>query len=830
MKNLHLVCNAHLDPVWLWEIEEGLAETLSTFRVAANFCEEFEGFVFNHNESLLYKWIEEYDPPLFKRIQKLVSEGRWHIMGGWYLQPDCNMPSGESFVRQILAGKKYFMDKFGAEPRTAINFDAFGHTRGLVEILKKAGYTSYIFCRPEADMLELPGEDFMWEGFCGSRIAMHRAYNSYESHRGEADEKIRGWMETHKDKETGLVLWGIGNHGGGPSRIDYMRINGLSEYNDEWNLVHSTPEAYFDELVEKGADLPVYSGILNPRYTGCYTSQIRIKQLHRQLESDFFKTEKMAVHAYANGLMEYPAERFEKALEDLMLIEFHDILPGSSIPTVETYSMNLAGHALEELRQIRTKAFISLCSGLEKAEEGTIPIIIYNPHPYDVEDIFECEYQLPDQNKNREVFANPVVSKDGVMIPSQVEHEASNFNVDWRKKSVFRGVLKANSVNRFDVSIELIKEKPHVRLHETQGKFVFRNDDMEVWVSKDSGTITKYEVNGHDFIKGRAFLPLVIKDDENSWAHKEKSFNRVEGVFEVMSDEDGSRFSGILDGDIESVRVIEEGPVRTIFESVMKYKNSFIAQNYLLPAKGSKITVRTKVYWNEKMKMLKMSIPTTFERVSFIGQTAYGHEELIANGDEMVSHKWNVVTDGEKALSVVNSGTYGSNCVDGDMRITMMRSPGYSAGKSDFSVRNSYTMPQDRFSPYIDQGEHDYEFVLNAGDADDRISKVEREAMLLNEKPMALSFFPTGVGEIPRRLVRLIQGNIEIAATKLSDDGRSIVLRIFNQNKEPEKAVLEVPLFNKNIDVELKGMEFRTFMIDLESGEIDEADLMERKL
>jgi len=104
-KKVFLVCNAHLDPVWLWQWQEGLAETISTFRTAARFCEEFDGFVFNHNESLLYEWIEKHAPPLFRKIQKLVRQKRWNIMGGWYLQPDCNMPAGESFVRQILAGK-----------------------------------------------------------------------------------------------------------------------------------------------------------------------------------------------------------------------------------------------------------------------------------------------------------------------------------------------------------------------------------------------------------------------------------------------------------------------------------------------------------------------------------------------------------------------------------------------------------------------------------------------------------------------------------------------------------------------------------------------------
>ena len=283
-KNLHLICNAHIDPVWLWEIEEGVAETLSTFRVAADFCEDYKGFVFCHNEAMLYEWVEENDPALFGRIQKLVKKGKWHVMGGWYLQPDCNLPAGESFVRQILAGKYYFLEKFGVEPKTVINFDAFGHTRGLVDIMKHAGYDSYIFCRPEPDMLDLPAEDFNWVGFDGSKIACHRAYNSYESHRGEADEKIKGWMEKNRGKSVGLVLWGIGDHGGGPSRIDYEKIEALGKAEKEFKLIHSTPEAYFEEL-QKTEALPDYDGLMNPRYTGCYTTQMRIKKLHRRLRT-----------------------------------------------------------------------------------------------------------------------------------------------------------------------------------------------------------------------------------------------------------------------------------------------------------------------------------------------------------------------------------------------------------------------------------------------------------------------------------------------------------------------------------------------------------------
>ncbi len=215
-----LICNAHLDPVWLWEWQEGAAEAISTFRVAAELAEKDGAFIFNHNEVTLYKWVQEYEPSLFKRIQKLVKVGRWQIMGGWYLQPDCNMPSGESFVRQILMGRAYFKEYFGVVPTTAINFDPFGHTRGLVQILAKSGYDSYLFGRPVPEFLDLPGEDFTWVGYDGSTVMARRFAGWYNTPLGKAAEAISERIDDAPDKHVLAVLWGVGNHGGGPSRGD----------------------------------------------------------------------------------------------------------------------------------------------------------------------------------------------------------------------------------------------------------------------------------------------------------------------------------------------------------------------------------------------------------------------------------------------------------------------------------------------------------------------------------------------------------------------------------------------------------------------------------
>ena len=832
MKNLHLICNAHIDPVWMWEVEEGVAETLSTFRVAADFCENYDGFIFCHNEAMLYEWVEKSDPDLFKRIQKLVKAKKWHIMGGWYIQPDCNIPSGESFVRQILAGKYYFMDKFGVEPKTAINFDAFGHSRGLVDIMKKAGYDSYIFCRPEPDMLDLPGEQFNWVGFDGSKIMCSRAYNSYESHRGEADEKIKGWMEKNRGAKVGMVLWGIGNHGGGPSRVDMEKISALAKSETEFSLIHSTPEKYFSEL-KSVETLPDYSGLMNPRYTGCYTTMIRIKKIHRQLENELYLTEKMAAHAKMAGVYAYPSEAIAKATKDLLWLEFHDIIPGSSVEPVGKYAENLAGHGLNELRMEKIRAFIALCSDKKKAADGEIPVFVYNPHPFEVKKTVEVEFNLPDQNKNRDLYSVPHVYQNGKEIPSQREHEMSNFNVDWRVKTVFDATLPAGSMSRYDIKIELC-ENPAPPVQPDGDAFIFDNGEMRVEINMKTGLVDGYSVGGKEVLFKNALKSLAIADDENSWAHKERSFRNVKGEFQLMSAEAAAKFSGIIDGSTPpAVRVIEDGAIRTIVEALFEYGHSFIARRYVLPKKGTSFTVREKVFWNEKMTMLKLSFPTLSDG-KFVGQTAYGSEDLLSNGEEMVSQKWNVIASGKTALSVINDCTYGSDYDGSEYRVTLLRSPGYSAGKSDFSVRKPYIMEQDRFSPFIDQGEHDYAFVINGGDAETRLCKVEREASVFSEEPPALSFFPIGCDAEKENTIKpfalLSDDVITLAVFKKAEKSEKSVIRLFNPTADTRTTTLSLPSIDFSKYFTLGKYEIKTVIIDTKTKQVAEADLMERKI
>ena len=397
-RKLYLICNAHIDPVWLWNWQEGLAETLSTFRAAARFCEEFGDFVFCHNEALLYQWVEDHDPALFRHIQKLVAAKRWHIMGGWYLQPDCNIPSGESLVRQILTGKRYFLEKFQVEPTVGVNLDSFGHSRGLVQILKKSGYRGYLFCRPGEGTWPRKDPDFVWVGFDGSEILCHRPPDHYNSESGKAAVKVTKWLDANPERPVGMLLWGIGDHGGGPSRADLVQIAGLQGQVAHCSIEHATPEEYFDDLQARSDRLDRVASGLNPWGVGCYTSMARVKRKHRQLESALFMTERMAVNALLQLGAAYPQAELRRATRELLFCEFHDALGGTSIAEVEEALLQKMACGLEILDQVRACQFLKFLSGQPQAAGSEFPIFVYNTHPHDGEVTVVCEFQPQEPN------------------------------------------------------------------------------------------------------------------------------------------------------------------------------------------------------------------------------------------------------------------------------------------------------------------------------------------------------------------------------------------------------------------------------------------------
>lgn len=828
-KTLNLICNAHLDPVWLWEWEEGAGATLSTFRTAAQFCEDYDEFVFNHNEAVLYKWVEMYEPELFSRIQQLVKKRKWHVLGGWYLQPDCNMPSGESFVRQILIGKLYFKNKFGVEPKTAMNFDPFGHTRGLVQILKKAGYTSYLFCRPDAKHLTLPADDFIWVGYDGSEILAHRAQYHYNSERGKARQRVEQWIQENPEQNPGMLLWGIGNHGGGASREDLEQLRELCAEQSGWDIRHARPEDYFETISPKADELVRCAHDLNPWAVGCYTTMACVKQRHRHLENTYFLTEKMVSHAMLNGLMDYPRDELHQSLEDLLFCEFHDILPGSSIPEVEAHTLQRMDHALEILSRLKARAFFALAKGEKAAEEGEFPIFIYNPHPYPMEEIVSCEFQPQEPNFNPEIFWLPEMrNDDGKIIPHQLEKESSNITAEQRKKVVFRAEIKPSRMNRFSCFLKEVKPAPKSEKRR-KGPLVFKSDKAELTINDQTGLLESYRVNGLNFLNPDSFSSLVVEDYPDPWGMKVRSFRNVLGSFTLMSEKEAARFAGVSGSRLSPVRIIEDGPVRTVVEALFKYNHSSICQRFKIPKQGSEFEVEARVFWAEKDRMLKLSVPTLFPQGICKGQVAYGVEEFSRKGEELVAQKWvGVVSSDQKyALTIINSGTHGFDFDSGELRLSLLRSAAYAAHPVE---ERKPLVPQDRFEPRIDQGERIFRFWVNGGKAPERLSQVDRDALVKNESPMMLSCFPPGTGEKALPSISVDDDAVQVTAVKKAEENNWLLIRFFEPTGKKRKTNVSVPCLSITFDVSLKAFEIKTIAVDLASNEIFEVDLIERKL
>jgi len=774
MKKIHLLCNAHLDPIWLWARNEGIAEAISTFRVAADFCEKYDNFIFNHNESVLYEWVEENEPELFKKIQELVKKGKWRIMGGWYLQPDCTMPSAEGFLRQIETGNAYFKEKFGIKPTTAINFDPFGHTRGLVQILRKTGYHSYLFMRPH----NIVGNDtdFIWKGYDGSEIIGHSMWGGYNCARGEVTKKIDRFLNDSHDGAN-LMLWGVGNHGGGPSKTDLDSIEEYIKKHPEIIVAHSYCENYFSEVDTK--ELNTYSKSLVHCMVGCYTTMAKIKQNYRALENELVTCEKML----ALSGVEYDKKELKAAEKALLFSQFHDILPGTMIKTGEDEVLRLLGYGREIVSRLTAKAFFKLCDGQKKAVDGEIPVLVFNPHPYPITKEVQVEFQLADQNWNEgETTLVKIRDKNGCYLPCQNEKEASSMTMDWRKRICFRAELSPMSINRFDCElyIEKINKRPIATLSETPSHFVFENEIISVLINKTTGLIDKYEANGVNLLKENSAKILVYKDNEDPWGMTNDGFYDKIGEFEPLSKDDANIFAGYPDTNYDNVHVIENGTVRAKIQATLKNRNSFAIITYSLSKADAYIDIDIKILANDVNTLYKLSFDTNFKAPRFIGQTAYGREELLKEEKEITFQKWCAFKDDNKAFAIINKSTYGGSGKGNVLNITLMRTPVYSA----HPINSRPITDNDRFHNHIDMGERDFSYRLTPD-----FESIDAEAEIFNQPPYALSFFPSGNGEELDTGIEISNKKIVLSCYKKNEQG-NYLLRLFNSSEKEEKAIL----------------------------------------
>ena len=798
MKRVHLICNAHIDPIWQWDWQEGVSAVLSTFQSAVKLAEKHD-YIFCHNEALVYKYVEEYAPELFEKIKRLVKEGRWHIMGGWYLQPDCNMPSGESFVRQIREGHRYFKEKFGVVPTTAINFDPFGHTVGLVQIIKKCGYDSYLFMRPNNSLLPLPDDQFIWRGLDGSEIKATRS-GSYNTPLGDAVETILRRIGRYRN-ETCAVLWGVGNHGGGPSDKDLTDITELIKRSEN-EYLHSTPEKFFSEI----EPTEVFDRSLRISMPGCYTSMQSIKKRHAKLESELMITEKMLTAAYMRGLLgDYPEKEIRSITEDLMLAEFHDVLPGTSVRCGEESGVRILDHGLLEADRLKTRAFFALASAEKPAKDGEYPIFVFNPHPYSLKENVECGFMLADQNWSLEKLSRiSVLDGDGNKVTSQVVKEESNIALDWSKKIVFAAELAPFELKRYSVYVEF--DVPEVK---PKNGFVFDNGRKRVEIDPTMGLMKSYSINGVEYVTN-GFEPVMFDDNPDPWAMGADQQERVgtnEAPF-VLS----GKPSGVFEG-MKSVQIIEDGDIYLGIEAFFEKNNTRARIGYKIYKNNDYVDVDVDLFPGDADKAVKLKLPITMDG-TLVGQTAFGTERLFNDARENVAHRFVAVKNGDKALALMNTGVYGSHFENGALYMSLWRGVSYCA----HPIPEREIIPSDRFIKKVGVGECNYSFRLGPVDS----TRVDRETQQFVEKPYAVNVFP-----IPCEIrsnggfnVSLSDNSVSVVTVKKADNREAIVFRLHNNTDRD----LDTTLTVDGADIALSFVKYEVKTVLLENGELFEND------
>ncbi len=839
-----LVCQAHLDPVWLWAWEDGMVEAISTFRVAADFCDEYPDFVFTHNESLLYEWVERNDPELFERIRKLVKKGRWRVSGGSYVQPDLIAASGESIIRQYLVAKTYFKEKLGVEPTNAYNFDSFGHPQGLAQILAGCGFDSYVFCRPHRSVRPLPVGSFRWRHASGAEVVARRSDDHYIT-QGDLRKSMRGgdWPKFYASEGDFMFLWGIGNHGGGPSRDEYAQFPGMRKDFPNVEFIESSPEEFFKHSLKRRprAELPVVTGDFKPFSEGCYTSMQRVKTAHRRMENLMGLTERLASMAWWRGLRAYPSADLLVAWKDILFSEFHDFLPGSSIPKVEADALTLFGHAEEILRRKKLECQISLLRAEPLAERDATPLFVFNPHSWEVTQEVEIEFCLARQYKPDSVVRH--VLRGGREIPAQFEKGENNLDDqgwgEWRQKAVFLATIPPLSYQRFDTAYEVLPYDTVTRWASPPmpkgGALKLGSEALSVEVNLRTGLVDVVKESGRKVLGANSFRPLVFADWAHSW-EMPVEWQEPVGAFKLATPTEAARIVGSeffnpgFKKGKRPVAIIEDGPIRTVVEALFVHGTSWIAQRYIISKGRPALRVEQTVFWTEHDRMLRLEMKLAKGPNRVEAEKCYSvDDETRSPAKQGLEQDFQhfIRFSGGAAIppfAVVSHGIHGYRLKKDCLRLSVLRSPAYGC----ITVAADCQRFHDRYIPRHDQGLREARISLLFGQKAATAAAASRGAWEENMPLEPLVYFPTTRGVRPpkiRSFVSIAAENIMLVAAKKAERGNDLVMRFWETAGRDTTFTFQIE--GVSFKAKIGAHALKTLRLD-RKGRLSETDLIER--
>ncbi len=815
-KIYHLIGNAHLDPVWQWRVPEGLALVKSTYKAALDRMNEFPDYVFTSACAGYYKWIYLSEPEMFEQIKQRYEEGRWKITGGMWVQPDCNIPSGESFARHFLYSQKFFCEHFGNIVKTGYNVDSFGHNGALPQLFKKAGIDNYVYHRPNDDNEKpnLPKENLhYWESPDKSRVLAFRIPDGYGGDFN--DEKVKRFESRSQPQ---MIFYGVGNHGGGPTIESLKYIEKQREEQGKDTFVYSGPQEYFDYIREHEdeIDIPVVKEDLQHHASGCYSANSKIKMLNRRAENDLIYAEKMDI--MSSVLTKYKPKRdaFEGAWERVMFNQFHDILAGCSIKPAYVDAYNAFGSASETALELGTFAaeriswrvnttkFLDNRPTMKRDRlwiregEGS-PMVVFNPHSFPV--------------KSKITFGigwvSGVVDSDDNDVPFQLVR-APYTDGGHYLQCMFEVELEPYGYATYFIFKDEQNYKPEPVENELSfGDDFIENSKVKVVFDKHTGEIISYfdKENEKEFAK-EPIAGIVVEEDSHNdtWGHNVFDYNKDIGKFS--------------DAKLE---VVEEGYLRVTMKVTATYNKSEITQYFSLWRDSKKLEVKCKLNFGEHYKIAKLRFPVNVENPKAVYSMPFGFIEKEPDGLEEPAHGWIDVCDENNAgVALVNNGKYSFCVKDNEMRMVIARGCAYL---DHYGMRS-----RDNEMDFIDQGEQEFEYALVPHD-DGNYTDIVKFSEVMN-MPLKLYLETHHKGDLPPVFsgMKVSAENVLVQAIKESEDSKGLVLRCIEVAGKETTAEIDFNMIGKRFEMKWGPLEIKTVFIPYNDEEIREIPLIEQSI
>jgi alpha-mannosidase len=776
---MHLTGNAHIDAAWLWPETETVDVVKRTFSTALQLMNEYPDYTYTQSAAAYNEWMAEKYPEMNEQIKKRIKEGRWEIVGGMWVEPDLNIPDGESTARSLLIGKRWFQKEYGVDVKIGWNPDSFGYNWQLPQIYKKSG-VDYFVTQKMAwnDTNQLPFKLFWWESPDGSKVLTYFPHDYV--HLDLNPVRLAYDLQVARKQSPGMTemmdLYGIGDHGGGPTRaildegVHWMQPDkvvapmkfgtALSFFNDMTAKVATTSPEWDYSSIAKGytppptpsdgqISIPTWKSELYFEYhRGVMTTQAQHKRNLREGSMQALDAEKYASLAWLDG-KPYPGDELTEAWKKITFNGFHDLAAGSGIGIIYKDAQREFDQVRWATNEISHSALSAVAANINTKAAGEVPVLVFNPLAWQRSGIVNVDVQMPSATPG----AVSVLDAENHVLPSSVISSDKKINT-------YHLAVAAKNIPALGYSVlhVVAGERPAPTDLKASG-LTIENAALKVTVDPQTGCITSL------YDKKTSFESLA----SGACGNQLQTFKDLPKDYDAWNIDPGTYDHMTPIEKADSVELIEKGPFRAVIRVTHTWQSSKFVQDITLYDGADQVDVVNDVDWHETHVLLKAAFPLAATSTKATYEIPYGTIERATTRNntweqaqfEVPAQRWADLGDGQHGFSLINDAKFGYDDKDNVLRLTLLRSP---------------TWPD----PVADRGHQHFSYALYPHAGDWKQALTVRHGYEYNYKLHAMQVLPhTGSLPLSHSFASVKPENVILTAMKKAEDSDALIFHVF---------------------------------------------------